>query len=73
MLEQPVVNLMLWVTLSVEDNFDTLENDQGQYDDDIDVFWTSGACMIIRAKDFNEVGGFIPLFHIWKKLIYVGD
>jgi|TARA_B110000305_G_C19431025_1_gene636272 GT2 family glycosyltransferase len=38
--------------------FDTIENDLGQYDDAIDVFWTSGACMVIRAQDFNDIGGF---------------
>ena len=38
--------------------FNTIENDRGQYDDDIDVFWTSGACMVIRAKDFSDIGGF---------------
>ena len=38
--------------------FDILEMDEGQYDSIIDVFWTSGACMIIRAKDFRNAGEF---------------
>lgn len=37
--------------------FDALEVDNGQYDDVIDVFWASGACMLIRAKDYWQVGG----------------
>ena len=38
--------------------FDELEVDQGQYDDPIDVFWSSGACMMIRSNVFHELGGF---------------
>lgn len=38
--------------------FWTLEEDKGQYDDTIQTFWASGACMFIRKKDFEEIGGF---------------
>lgn len=35
-----------------------LEQDKGQYDNDISVFWASGACMFIRADIFHNLGGF---------------
>jgi GT2 family glycosyltransferase len=38
--------------------FDTLEEDKGQYDNEIEVFWCSGACMFIRADVYHAVGGF---------------
>lgn len=38
--------------------FDTLEEDKGQYDDVIDVFWASGACLFIKKDIFNILGGF---------------
>ncbi len=38
--------------------FDTVEEDKGQYDYDLEVFWTSGACMLIRSNIFWEAGGF---------------
>lgn len=37
--------------------FDTLETDAGQYDEEADIFWTSGACMIIRNKLYKQAGG----------------
>jgi len=37
---------------------DTLEKDNGQYDDIREVFWASGACMVIRADLFHHLGGF---------------
>ncbi|MFC1484653.1 glycosyltransferase family 2 protein [Candidatus Neomarinimicrobiota bacterium] len=36
--------------------FDTLEKDEGQYDDSIDLFWTSGAAMAIRKQVLDESG-----------------
>jgi GT2 family glycosyltransferase len=36
--------------------FDTLEKDDGQYDDPIDLFWTSGAAMAIRKQVLDESG-----------------
>lgn len=38
--------------------FDTLEKDEGQYDFDTEVTWTSGAAMLIRSHLFHEVKGF---------------
>ncbi|MFN5332196.1 MAG: glycosyltransferase family 2 protein [Bacteroidota bacterium] len=42
--------------------WNTLEKDQGQYDDTISVDWASGACMAIRSQDFFEQHGFDPHF-----------
>jgi GT2 family glycosyltransferase len=38
--------------------FYNVEKDLGQYDGDLDIFWSSGACMAIKSKDFKEIGGF---------------
>lgn len=37
--------------------FDTVEEDVGQYDDAIPVFWASGTCCLIRKKAYWQVGG----------------
>lgn len=34
-----------------------IEKDEGQYNDPIDIFWASGACMFVRSKSFHEAGG----------------
>jgi GT2 family glycosyltransferase len=34
------------------------ENDFGQYDTDIDIFWSSGACMAMRSDAWDLCGGF---------------
>ncbi|MBP6197127.1 MAG: glycosyltransferase family 2 protein [Fermentimonas sp.] len=36
---------------------DKVENDKGQYDNEIPVFWATGACLCIRLKDYFEMGG----------------
>jgi len=36
--------------------FNTLEKDTGQYDDDADIFWASGACCLLRKSALDEVG-----------------
>lgn len=38
--------------------FDHVENDDGQYDDPMDVFWASGAVFLLRSSVYHQVGGF---------------
>jgi len=38
--------------------FDHCERSIGQHDDTRSVFWATGACMLVRASSFWEVGGF---------------
>ena len=42
--------------------FNNLEEDNGQYDDIVETFWASGACMFVRAESFHEAGGFDDSF-----------
>ena len=37
--------------------FQVLEKDNGQYDDAIEVFWATGACMFVRAETYHQLGG----------------
>ncbi|MBP7174033.1 MAG: glycosyltransferase family 2 protein [Cloacibacterium sp.] len=67
--------------------FDSVEEDKGQYNDEIEIFWASGCCFFIRRKDFWEVSGFDErffahqeeidlcwrLFNLGKKIYYTGQ
>lgn len=37
--------------------FDTVEEDRGQYDEVMDVFWATGAALLIRSSIYWQVGG----------------
>lgn len=38
--------------------FETIEKDYGQYDDECEIFWASGACFFIRSGVYKELNGF---------------
>ena len=38
--------------------FQSLEKDTNQYEDSVEIFWATGACMFVRADLFHEQGGF---------------
>ncbi|QMU31551.1 glycosyltransferase family 2 protein [Adhaeribacter radiodurans] len=42
--------------------FDSLEKDDGQYNDIFPVFWATGACMFVRAAAYQQSGGLEPAF-----------
>lgn len=37
--------------------FDTVEKDEGQYDTVCDIFWATGAALLVRASAYRAVGG----------------
>lgn len=37
--------------------FNSIETDEGQYDDVTEIFWATGACMFVRAEYYWKVGG----------------
>jgi GT2 family glycosyltransferase len=37
--------------------FNTLEKDKGQYNNNVEIFWATGACMFIRSKLYHQLGG----------------
>lgn len=37
--------------------FQEIEEDQNQFDEALEVFWASGACMFVRADLYHELGG----------------
>lgn len=43
--------------------FYDLEKDNGQYEDNIEVFWASGGCLVVRADLYHKVGGLDPEFY----------
>ncbi len=67
--------------------FQSLEKDNGQYDDSREIFWATGACMTIRSEVFHELGGFDERFfahmeeidlcwriqNLGKKIFYCSD
>lgn len=37
--------------------FQTTEGDGGQYDDETEIFWATGACLFVRSDIYKEIGG----------------
>lgn len=37
--------------------FDSVEEDRGQYNSDIDALWVSGAALMVRTQDYLDCGG----------------
>jgi hypothetical protein len=42
--------------------FDRFEFDEGQYDGETEIFWATGAALLIRSDIFHQVGGFDEAF-----------
>jgi GT2 family glycosyltransferase len=37
--------------------FFDIEQDNNQYDDNVEIFWASGGCLVVRADLYHKVGG----------------
>lgn len=37
--------------------FGTVEKDENQYDSVMEVFWATGACLMVRSRLYHEIGG----------------
>jgi GT2 family glycosyltransferase len=43
---------------------ETLEEDTGQYNTNIPIFWASGCCLFARAEVYKELNGFYPFMYM---------
>lgn len=43
---------------------ETVETDNGQYDDTTEIFWASGCCLFARASVYKMLGGMYPFFYM---------
>lgn len=54
--------------------FETVEEDNGQYDYATDILWATGAALMIRSKDYwGLVDSMDDSLHIMRRLTFVGD
>jgi GT2 family glycosyltransferase len=44
---------------------DHAEEDTGQYDNDLEIFWASGACFMIKASLFRQLNGFYDYYFMY--------
>lgn len=42
--------------------FETIEHDEGQYNNAEEIFWATGACLLVRSEAYWKVGGFDERF-----------
>ncbi|MBK6363939.1 MAG: bifunctional riboflavin kinase/FAD synthetase [Saprospiraceae bacterium] len=42
--------------------FDDVEENTGQYQNNEEIFWSSGAAMVIKSKLYQDLGGFDPMY-----------
>lgn len=42
--------------------FNRIEKDNGQFNSDLNIFWASGACLIVRTELYKRSGGLDPFF-----------
>ena len=42
--------------------FNRIEKDNEQFNSDLDIFWASGACLVIRSELYKRSGGLDPFF-----------
>jgi GT2 family glycosyltransferase len=47
--------------------FDELEKDLGQYEEDAQLFWASGACLAIRSSTYRQLSGFYEYFFMYSE------
>ena len=57
-VQQEVLLINMDILFAVEEYLNNVEKDTGQYDTQIDIFWSSGACMIVRSDAWKKCGGF---------------
>ncbi len=42
--------------------FETIEKDNGQFEEEYPIFWASGACLFLKSSVFHAIGGFDASF-----------